>query len=49
MLSGKRDHSIDVSNNIYASLDYSANVFFYDHEFSHGFRQCFKLFYRFEK
>ena len=49
MLSGKRDYSTDVSDNIYASLDYPANAFFYDHEFSLGFRQCFKLFYRFEK
>ena len=44
----RRDHSIDVSDNIYGCLSgFSCRCFF--NEFLDRFRQCFKLSYSFEK
>ena len=50
MWSSARDHSIDISDNIYGWLSaltcrYSFKIM----NFSDRFRQCFKLFYSFEK
>ena len=46
----RRDHSIDVLDNIYGCLSgLSCRFFFKIMNFSDRFRQCFKLFYSFEK
>ena len=50
MRSSRRDHPIDVSDNIYGCLSgLSCRCFFKIMNFSDGFRQCFKVFYSFEK
>ena len=50
MLSSRRDHSIDVSDNIYGCLSrLSCRCFFNIMNFPDRCRQCFKLFYSFER
>ena len=50
MLSDRRDHSIDVSDNICSCLcGFSLQMPFQIINFLQRFRQCFKLFYIFEK
>ena len=50
MRSSRRDHYIDVSDNIYRYISaLSCRCFFKIMNFSDRFRQCFKLFYSFEK
>ena len=50
MLSSRRDHCIDVSDNIYGCISgLSCRCFFRIMNFSDRFRQFFKLFYSFQR